>query len=238
MFQKISKHFAPSITMTLLALFGICLFTSLGIWQIKRSHVKRNILNLERKLQDSKPVAWQGEIAKFPQFMPLETQGVFLQTTFLLDNQHHEHKFGYNVYSPLLLKNDKVVLVDRGFVNADISRKSFPEILTPLNEIHIKGHTYLPSKNFVLGNIIDRKIDNMYLVESIDFNVISHLLQKDVYPFIIRLGKDEPFGYLREWKIVSMPPERHLGYAFQWFSLALCILIIFITLNFKYEKKQ
>jgi surfeit locus 1 family protein len=62
-------------------------------------------------------------------------------------------------------------------------------------------------------------------------------LQKKVYPFIIRLDKQDAYGFVREWAIVSMPPQRHFAYAAQWFAMAGVILILFVALNVKrYEK--
>ena len=49
----------------------------------------------------------------------------------------------------------------------------------------------------------------------------------------MRLSTDESSGFVREWAIVSMPPVRHVGYAVQWFAMALAILILFIALNVK-----
>jgi surfeit locus 1 family protein len=33
---------------------------------------------------------------------------------------------------------------------------------------------------------------------------------------------------------VGFGPERHLGYAIQWFALAIALLVIFISLSFKH----
>jgi cytochrome oxidase assembly protein ShyY1 len=35
----------------------------------------------------------------------------------------------------------------------------------------------------------------------------------------------------------TMPPERHLGYAVQWFGLALTVLVVAATLTFRMKKK-
>ncbi|MDI1352426.1 MAG: SURF1 family protein, partial [bacterium] len=75
------------------------------------------------------------------------------------------------------------------------------------------------------------------IVESLDPKLVHQILQKKVYPFIIRLDKQDANGFVREWAIVSMPPQRHLAYAVQWFAMAFVILIIFVALNLKNEKK-
>lgn len=48
---------------------------------------------------------------------------------------------------------------------------------------------------------------------------------------IVRLNPASPHGYVRDWQIVPFSPQRHLGYAFQWFALAVGMLVIFIVVN-------
>ena len=63
-------------------------------------------------------------------------------------------------------------------------------------------------------------------------------MQKAVYPFIIRLDKQDTYGFVREWETVSMLPARHLAYALQWFAMAFVILIIFVALNLKKKNEK
>ncbi|MNN94970.1 hypothetical protein D3C81_2137010 [compost metagenome] len=37
-----------------------------------------------------------------------------------------------------------------------------------------------------------------------------------------------PASYLGDWPLVSMGPEKHLGYAVQWFALAATLLGLFV----------
>jgi rRNA large subunit m3Psi methyltransferase RlmH len=76
------------------------------------------------------------------------------------------------------------------------------------------------------------------ILEQLDTKLLSQILQKKVYPFIMRLDKQEAHGFVREWAIVSMPPQRHLAYALQWFAMALVILIIFVALNLKKKNEE
>jgi surfeit locus 1 family protein len=50
----------------------------------------------------------------------------------------------------------------------------------------------------------------------------------------ILLDADQPDGYARFWSIdLGFIPERHIGYAIQWFGLALTLLIIYVAVNLK-----
>jgi surfeit locus 1 family protein len=36
---------------------------------------------------------------------------------------------------------------------------------------------------------------------------------------------------VRDWRPAVMRPEQHLAYAFQWFALAITVLVIFVVAN-------
>lgn len=229
-----NRHFTPSWRMAILALLAILFFTRLGFWQLERATEKKEMLATQTRLAKEKPLVWQSDMTLPRQYQRISIEGNYLPEIILLDNQHHQHQFGYHVLSPLILKSDKVVLIDRGWVAADITRQNLPECYVPNNSMHLSGGVYYPSeKNWVLGQAFEKKQQNVILVEQIDTKLIGQFLHKSIYPFIIRLDKEEAYGYVREWAVVAMPPERHYAYALQWFAMASVILILFIVLNLK-----
>lgn len=228
----------PHWSICLLTLVSIMLFIVLGMWQLHRAEEKRLILAREAAFEHRAPRAWQGE-AKLPEaFERIQIHGIFMPELLFLDNQMHDHQVGYHVLSPMNIGADRVVLVDRGWVPVGPTRRELPNVITPTKYLTLFGRAYYPlGKPWVLGPGIEIKQDKHAVIESLDLQMISQFLHKSVYPFIIRLDDKSPAGYVRSWVAVSMPPVRHLGYAFQWFAFALVSLIIFITLNIrKYEK--
>jgi len=227
-------RFIPNWRMSILTLFALTLFMRLGFWQLERAHEKKQMIAMQTALASTKPLLWQpGD--KFPvQYQQIKVQGHFLAKILLLDNQHHEHQFGYHVLSPLILSDNQVVLIDRGWVKGDSTRQVLPDIDTPNGFIHLTGSSYYPSdKNWLLGDLLEKKQVDLAVVELVDAKKIEQFLHKAVYPFIIRLDKNEAHGYVREWATVAMNPQRHYAYAFQWFAMALTIFILFIVLNLK-----
>lgn len=230
-------RFTPTWRMSLLALLSISLFMCLGIWQIMRAHEKEHMLTDQNMLSNYTPILWQPG-SSFPlQYQQIAIKGYFLPQILLLDNQHFRHQFGYNVLSPLVLSDNRVVLVDRGWVEGDITRRTFPQIHDEKLQKSIikqRGSAYYPSvKNWRLGPIFEKKQANLAIVELIDTKLFSQILHKSVYPFIIRLNKEEPNGFEREWGVVAMSPQRHYGYALQWFVMGLVIIILYVALNCK-----
>lgn len=236
-----NRRFTPKLWGFFLALFFGLLFLRLGFWQLERAAEKKQLLQAMTSLEQQEAITWSSGQPLPKQYQPIRVQGHFLPMIFLLDNQHQDHRFGYDVLSPLQLADKRVVLVDRGWIPGDRARLHFPTIYTPSELVQLQGYAYFPSKNnWILGPEWEEKGQNLMVIERINAKLIRQILQKSVYPFIIRLGKKEPNGFLRHWAVVSMPPERHLGYALQWFVMALVVLVLFLALSLKKidEKKS
>ena len=230
-------HFTPNRWMVLLTLMVLFIFCKLGAWQLHRAKEKRTIVAHVAHYAAKAPRAWQPPDNLPNPYEKIRVSGHFTTDLFFLDNQHHHHQLGYHVISPLVLTNQHVIMVDRGWVKAMPSREIMPSISTPTQTIFLSGEAYYPSKNqWVLGQSIEKKQAHTTIVELINVKLFSIFLHKDVYPFIIRLDNQSAHGFRREWTSINMPPQRHEGYAFQWFMMAFTVLILFITLNTNIKK--
>ncbi|MDF1683403.1 MAG: SURF1 family protein [Legionellaceae bacterium] len=238
--SRFRYRFTPHWTMCVLACVFITLFIALGVWQLHRAEEKRLILARQEAFEHQAPRIWQGEGAQPEAFESVRIQGKFMPQVIFLDNQLHAHQVGYHVISPLEIGADRVLLIDRGWVPAGVTRSELPNINTPTEQLTLQGRAYYSlGKPWLLGPGIEIKQVDRAVIESLDLQLMEQFLHKSVYPFIIRLDAQSPAGYVRSWPAVSMPPVRHLGYAFQWFAFALVLLIIFIALNIrKYEKNN
>lgn len=231
-------RFTPSWVMLALTMIFILTFVRLGFWQLQRADEKAQMVSAQKMRELRPPVFWNKQ--KVPeQYERIQLEGHYLSQIFLLDNQHYKHQFGYNVLSPLELPDGSVILIDRGWILGDISRRVVPKVEIPKDLIKLQGSVYFPSKNqWVLGPALEKKDDKTTVFEALDTHLASQVLQKSVYPFIIRLDKQDSHGFVREWETVSMPPQRHLAYALQWFAMAFVILIIFFALNLKKKNEE
>ena len=227
-------HFIANWRFGILALLFCLFFSRLGFWQLARADEKEQLLVTQHQQTTQAPINWQSGNALPVQYQPIHVRGYFMPVTLLLDNQHYQHQFGYDVLSPLVVEKGKVILIDRGFVPANSNREIVPAITMPAGEIEVVGSAYFPSdKNWALGNIFDRKQVNLTVIELVDARIVGQFLHKSVYPFIIRLRPESAHGFIREWPVVAMSPSRHLGYAVQWFAMALVILMLYVILNIK-----
>ena len=161
--------------------------------------------------------------------------GEFMQgKVILLDNQIMEGEPGYLVFTPLRLENtDKLVLVNRGWIDVGSSRDKVPAIETPSSVVKLEGVIKdVPSTGIFLGDIAVEKLDNgIYRAQRIHMDEIERLVKHEFLPYIIRLEPESGFGFERKWQLPGSGEEKHLGYAFQWFALAITLVVIYIAVN-------
>jgi len=63
---------------------------------------------------------------------------------------------------------------------------------------------------------------------------VESALGVDVEPRIVLLDAGAPEGFERKWRpALGFGPERHLGYAIQWFAFALVAMVIFVAVNLR-----
>lgn len=210
----------------------------LGFWQLERANQKKRMLQQHQQLAEQKPKALSKK-SKPHQYEPAQLTGWFLPSLLYLDNQHYQHHFGYDIISPFQARNGLVVLVNRGWVAGDVTRQSLPQIETPKQLMTIKGYVYYPSsKALRLGPQLEIKQGDRYLLQQVDIDAFQSLFPLSLAKYTLRMqpGNND---FVRAWPIVSMSPNRHVGYAIQWFAMAVCLLIVMgYFLKNHYEAKS
>lgn len=219
-----------------MAVSGVIFLILLGIWQLHRAKEKEAILNQQAAFAMRAPRLWQPNLKNIQTFQKIKIDGSYLPVVFLLDNQFYQHHLGYHVLSPLQLQDGQVVIIDRGWIPAGISRTVLPPITNPKKPLTLQGDVYIPSnKQWALGIGLEEKTPNLAVIEQLDISLMSQFLHKSIYPFIIRLNKNEAYGFIRKWEVVSMQPSRHIGYAVQWFAMAAVLFLTYISLLIKHK---
>ena len=210
---------------------SVCLFTRLGAWQWQRSIEKEKILRLE-KTASHDFLALSKSLTVKP-YQRLKISGDFDDArSFLLDNRFYQHQVGFDVLTVLKTKEGKHLLVDLGWTPAGKTRKVTPKLSLKKMSGLFKGTAYFPSsKSWVLSSAIDNLGKWPLIIEKVDFLALERLLKVDLYPFVLRLERQDPNALVRDWRVVTMKPAQHKGYAFQWFAFAFAAFVIFMVLN-------
>ena len=229
-----NMEFSPGRWPTLITAVLLGLLSSLGFWQLDRAEQKRAMLGTYNE-QSRTLIRIDPRRASFDglQFQWAEVFGNYDgDHQFLLDNMIHDGHVGYHVLTPLRLRgSDVAVLVNRGWIPLGATRSILPDAEVSDITRQVVGRIKLPArKTFMLGEEEQRE-GWPYRVQRIRISELQKELGYPLLPIVLLLDERQDEGFLREWTPVSFGPERNVGYAVQWFGLALALLIIYLVVN-------
>ncbi len=213
------------------------LLLGLGVWQLQRAQEKEQALaSFETQLQKPAidwPSKGQQDLALYAL---VKTQGRYIGVDWLLDNQINEGRFGYRVFTPFCA-DDQCLLVDRGWVPGDLDRSRLPELRRAEGIVSIEGRIDQLYDNPMIGRE-ELQLSTPFRVQQIHLGDIQSRLPKPLSGRILRLAPEQPGIYTPVWKPVIMGPEKHYGYAVQWFCMAAVLLGLALWLQCRPENKN
>lgn len=225
---------------TLIFLCLLSLLLSLGIWQTNRATEKRSLLQQQEHNQTAEAIplsASTEDNVESLRYRKLSVTGRYdIAHQFLIDNQISEAKVGYFVLTPFRLANEnKVILVNRGWIPANPDRTRLPDISMTAESTIITGRANaFPSVGIKLEGAEIPSDTTPSVVQVVNPDILAKKLGYAVFSFQLELDKTQPNGFKREWHITTlMPPEQHTAYATQWFALAFTLTVLFIVFSIK-----
>lgn len=222
--------------LSLLTLFFIVLFVRLGFWQLDRATEKKQLFATFASRTQTTPLSVaELETTTDARFYHAKLQGKFdNQHIILLDNKTSHGQVGYEIYTPFFAEGLQTpILVDRGFVAGGTTRQILPIIDTIHGSTTIQGILNIPPTYVSFGSMYE-KISWPLRVEYLHLNNLAKLIyakNSAFFPYILTMEAKDRADYSSEWQATIMTPERHKGYAVQWFALALTLLILSLILN-------
>lgn len=225
--------FRPSRAATVAVLTSLAILLALGSWQVSRGREKARMLVADARQAAAPPVDLTdgGSHTALGQRQRVTLRGRFLaDRQGLLDNQVHGGRFGYDVLTPLQITgSDRVFLVDRGWLPGGPRRSDIADWDTPGGEVTVIGRLGRPVDiPFVSGSAIEH-FGPLWMVAEINTSELNAALGLDLHPMVVRLEAESAHGFLRDWPVVAMTPQRHYGYAVQWFGLAAAVLGVYLA---------
>jgi surfeit locus 1 family protein len=144
-------------------------------------------------------------------------------------------KPGYRVLTPLRRgAAGRILLVDRGWVPLGATRQQTPTVAVDAGPRTVTGRLdVLPVPGLRVGNAQAPGETGWPRVLNFPTQAdVEAALGQPVESRILLLDASSPDGYQRNWRpSVGFPSERHLGYAIQWFALAVTLIVIFVALS-------
>ena len=237
-----------------LALAAIVLFASLGRWQLGRMDEKQAKLDAAAQaLGDHapQPLLLASDPKRASAYDWTAGSGSIAGSTVWLDNQMRAGRPGVRMYC-VLLPDDGVqaVLVDAGWWPLD-GKRTLPVFGCPLGQgVSVRGLLAPPpSTGLARGAALADAGPQRWLATRLDLPAIARELRLStgIAPRVLRLDPARAKGDAgvmlapgeRDLDILpnTITPDRHLGYAVQWFGLALAVLVIAIVLTFRNRKR-
>ncbi len=229
------RFFLPSILIAATFAFLV----SLGFWQLDRADEKRSIETSIKKANTGavELIANEGSLQD-KEYYEVRLQGNYLSDKqFIYDNQIVNQVSGYYVLTPYTLEGQsKAILINRGFIPWNGRRDKLADIFIEQNSREIKVQISKPLKRMELKST-DSGIEFPVLIQSIDLEEMSEIAGVDFSNVIGLLEDNSQDGFVRKWEPYTGSIEKHIGYAFQWFLMALVLAIIGIRIGIKQRKK-
>tara|TARA_R110000787_G_scaffold140652_7_gene254209 strand:+ start:194 stop:949 length:756 start_codon:yes stop_codon:yes gene_type:complete len=210
---------------------------ALGFWQLERAEEKAGLEARWSVRQSEAPVPLSALASSDPEqlaYRRVSLHGRFLPAHYLLlDNRIHQGRFGNEVIGLLALADsDQVVLVNRGWVPSDPARLVLPEVPEPDGAVTLTGHIYVsPGKPYLLG---EQQLTPPWpvRVQAVDPETLAPLVamvtDAALYPHPVRIDSGQPGALTVAWQLVNASPQKHQGYALQWFTMAAVLAFFFL----------
>jgi cytochrome oxidase assembly protein ShyY1 len=226
-------HFDAEWRITLFTLLFVPLMTGLGFWQLQRAEEKAALgANWEQRKQESPaPLAnLRGQEPSQLAYRRAHIDGHFVpQHYFLLDNRVRQGRFGYEILAVMRSEdgNDSV-LINRGWVAGDPARRSLPEVREVTGNVSVTGHVYVaPGEPYLLG---EQPLPAGWpkVIQAVEMDKLATAVGGSVFPYPVRLDSGQPGALETGWQVVNVSPAKHQGYAVQWFTMALVLLVFYL----------
>lgn len=224
-----------------LALLGIALFARLGLWQLARMHEKQAMLAAAHAVVSQRvphPLSLAADASRASDYDWASGRGHFIAAPpVLLDNQARDERAGVRAYRVFQPDGTGVapLLVELGWLPVGGDRR-MPAIAPIANPLHLDGLLSPPPSGGLMRAVAMPQADGSVLTITLDVPMLRRALRvPTLAPRVLKLDPSLPIGYARDLDILpnTLPPARHLGYAVQWFGLALTVLITALVLSLR-----
>lgn len=234
-----TRRFAPGWPLWLFVMIFLPLLVALGFWQLDRAEEKRTLqaridqgrdqpaIPLNR-LSPDEDAAWR----------QLRLSGQFdVEHIWLLDNRTREGRSGVEVLQPFRDEaTGQWVIVNRGWIPWR-DRSERPSVETPDQTVTLTVEALPePGRGFELPDGSDRS-GWPKLIVRVEPQRLYQQLGLDSPGWIARLTDSGPGALRLDWPGLPMTATKHVGYAVQWFALAVALIVLFIWAGFRSDSE-
>ncbi|PLY46894.1 cytochrome oxidase biosynthesis protein [Janthinobacterium sp. ROICE36] len=247
--MRIRFHFRwiPFVVMLLLVALGV----SLAQWQQRRGDEKLARAARLAAGNQAAPLALSAAPllpadAHAIEYRRVTVTGRFVPAwTVYLDNRPYKGQAGFHVLTPFQIDGSQMhVLVAQGWLpRNNAERTRIPDYATPTGTVTISGIARLNAGHVMeLGTA--PALAPHAIVQNADIAQLAQTSGLALQPFLLEQTMDlaaAPASSalpVRDWPAPDLGADKHRGYAFQWYALALMAFLFFVFTGFRRANKQ
>ena len=223
---KLTDQIQENKLLTSFSIFFVIVFVFLGVWQIERAAHKEGLLQAFNAEQESPPIRLTSQS---PDWSRVFVDGIFDSSRqILIDNQIHKGKVGYKIFTPFRFDDNKIVLVDRGWVAQGQSRSDLPQLNILEKKSRIIATVTSPEQGVLAGSeLLTNEWPRVSQTKAVE--VIASAFKEPILDIVLVLdpGSSQITEFI-QIKPFAITPVKHYGYAMQWFTMSIVLLGMFL----------
>ena len=208
------------------SIFFVIVFVFLGVWQIERAAHKEGLLQAFNSEQESPPIRLTSQS---PDWSRVFVDGIFDSSRqILIDNQIHKGRVGYKIFTPFRFDDNKIVLVDRGWIAQGQSRSDLPQLNILEKKSRIIATVTSPEQGVLAGSeLLTNEWPRVSQTKAVE--VIASAFKEPILDIVLVLdpGSSQITEFI-QIKPFAITPVKHYGYAMQWFTMSIVLLGMFL----------
>ncbi|MDA9917194.1 SURF1 family protein [Gammaproteobacteria bacterium] len=223
---KLKDQIQENKLLAFFSIFFVIVFVFLGVWQIERAAHKEGLLQAFNSEQESPPIRLTSQS---PDWSRVFVDGIFDSSRqILIDNQIHKGKVGYKIFTPFRFDDNKIVLVDRGWIAQGKSRSDLPQLNVLEKKSRIIGTVTSPEQGVLAGSeLLTNEWPRVSQTKAVE--VIASAFKEPILDIVLVLdpGSSQITEFI-QIKPFAITPVKHYGYAMQWFTMSIVLLGMFL----------
>ena len=223
---KLKDQIQENKLLTSFSIFFVIVFVFLGVWQIERAAHKEGLLQAFNTEQESPPIRLTSQS---PDWSRVFVDGIFDSSRqILIDNQIHKGKVGYKIFTPFRFDDNKIVLVDRGWIAQGQSRSDLPQLNILEKKSRIIATVTSPEQGVLAGSeLLTNEWPRVSQTKAVE--VIASAFKEPILDIVLVLdpGSSQITEFI-QIKPFAITPVKHYGYAMQWFTMSIVLLGMFL----------
>jgi surfeit locus 1 family protein len=235
-------RFEPRLIPTVATACLLALFVYLGNWQAGKA--ERRAFEMAQHSERAKLGPYSIGAAKVDpltlQDAPVTVRGVYEpQYQFFVDNRQEDGKPGVHLVTPLKIAGTETrILINRGWLGWPQGRQVLPKVANIAGEVQVSGVASVPlNKKFLLMPEHAESLPRLW--SRLDLQRFAAEQSFPVQPVVLLQDSgDASDGLVRKWP----PPEDRVGmhqsYSYQWFGMALALLVFYGVASVRSSKSS